>query len=217
MRRRELNRAYEVHCTTGLRNIRPWEYVGILSVREMRRELNSVWSTLYYRTGKHQSLRICRYTVCERNEETWTEQRVWITLNYRTGKHQPSSGPVCITSLQLWRRMNGHSAVPWQGSARQTWTRIARESLYNPVAILSRDRDLLTRVPYQLRSPRTLQIVARGQTEPSIMLIGVKMLFAKLRKVITFVMSVCLYAWNNSAPTGRIFVKFGSWKLFESL
>ena len=37
--------------------------------------------------------------------------------------------------------------------------------------------------------------------------------FAKLRKAtISFVMSVrpsfCLYAWNNSAPTGRISVKF---------
>jgi hypothetical protein len=33
--------------------------------------------------------------------------------------------------------------------------------------------------------------------------------FAKLRKVtISFVMSFRLSAWNNSAPTGRIFVKF---------
>jgi hypothetical protein len=34
--------------------------------------------------------------------------------------------------------------------------------------------------------------------------------FAKLRKAtISFVMSACLSAWNNSAPTGRIFIKFG--------
>ena len=37
--------------------------------------------------------------------------------------------------------------------------------------------------------------------------------FAKLRKVtISFVMSVsppvCLSAWNSSAPTGQIFIKF---------
>jgi len=33
--------------------------------------------------------------------------------------------------------------------------------------------------------------------------------FAKLRKATTcFVMSVRLSAWNNSAPTGRIFMKF---------
>ena len=33
--------------------------------------------------------------------------------------------------------------------------------------------------------------------------------FAKLRKVtISFVMSVRLSAWNNSAPTSRIFIKF---------
>ena len=106
--------------------------------------------------------------------------------------------------------MNWQSAVPAQCSARETWTRIARGSLCGPGAILSRDRDLLARVPYQLRSPRTLQFVARGQTGHSNMLIGVKMLYAKLRKVIiTFVMSVCMsYAWNISAPTGRIFVKF---------
>jgi len=89
--------------------------------------------------------------------------------------------------------MNWQSAIPWQGSARETWTRIAHESLYSPGAILSRDMDLLARVPYQFRSPRMLQFVARGQTGHSNMLIGVKMLYAKLRKVIiTFVLSVCL-------------------------
>jgi len=32
---------------------------------------------------------------------------------------------------------------------------------------------------------------------------------AKLGKAtISFVMSVCLYAWNNSAPIGRIFTEF---------
>ena len=39
--------------------------------------------------------------------------------------------------------------------------------------------------------------------------------FAKLRKVIISVMSVCLSAWNNSAPTGRIFMKFGIWGFFR--
>jgi hypothetical protein len=84
--------------------------------------------------------------------------------------------------------MNGQSAVPWQGSARETWTRIPRESFCSPGAILSRDRDHLTRISDQLRSPRTLQFVARAQTGHSNMLIGVKMLYAKWRKVIiTFV------------------------------
>jgi hypothetical protein len=34
--------------------------------------------------------------------------------------------------------------------------------------------------------------------------------FAKLRKAaVSFVMSACRpFAWNNSAPTGRIFMKF---------
>jgi len=50
--------------------------------------------------------------------------------------------------------------------------------------------------------------------------------FAKLRKAtISFVryvrpsiyLSVCLSAWNNSAPTGRIFMKFYMWAFFESL
>jgi hypothetical protein len=41
---------------------------------------------------------------------------------------------------------------------------------------------------------------------------------AKLRKAnISFVMSVCSSAWNNSAPTGRIFMKFGIWVFFEDL
>jgi len=46
--------------------------------------------------------------------------------------------------------------------------------------------------------------------------------FAKLRKAtfsfITSVrQSVCLPAWNNSAPTGRIFFRFGICGFFENL
>ena len=41
--------------------------------------------------------------------------------------------------------------------------------------------------------------------------------FAKLRKAtIGSVMSVCPSAWNNSAPTGRIFMKFDIWVFFEN-
>ena len=54
--------------------------------------------------------------------------------------------------------------------------------------------------------------------------------FTKLRKAtISFVMSACLFvclslylsvrpsAWNNSVPTGRIFMKFDIWASFETL
>jgi len=41
--------------------------------------------------------------------------------------------------------------------------------------------------------------------------------FAKLRRAtVSFVMSV-LSAWNNSAPTGRIFVKFDVSVFFETI
>jgi len=30
-------------------------------------------------------------------------------------------------------------------------------------------------------------------------------------------LSVCPSAWNNSAPTGRIFMKFDIWEFFENL
>ena len=33
--------------------------------------------------------------------------------------------------------------------------------------------------------------------------------FAKLRKATVSFVNVCLSVWNNSAPTGRIFMKFG--------
>jgi hypothetical protein len=40
----------------------------------------------------------------------------------------------------------------------------------------------------------------------------------KLRQAnIGFVMSVRLSAWTNSVPTGRIFMKFDIWELFENL
>jgi len=46
--------------------------------------------------------------------------------------------------------------------------------------------------------------------------------FTKLRKVtFSFVMSAshsaCLSTWNNSIPTGQIFMKFGTWVFFENL
>ena len=41
--------------------------------------------------------------------------------------------------------------------------------------------------------------------------------FAKLRKAIISFMSVRPSAWNNSAPTGQIFMKFGIWVFFENL
>ena len=42
--------------------------------------------------------------------------------------------------------------------------------------------------------------------------------FAKLRKAtFSLAMSVCLSAWNNSAPNRRIFMKFDSWVFFETV
>jgi hypothetical protein len=45
--------------------------------------------------------------------------------------------------------------------------------------------------------------------------------FAKLRKATTSFVFVCLFvhpsAWNNSVPTGRIFIKFDMWFVFENL
>jgi hypothetical protein len=46
--------------------------------------------------------------------------------------------------------------------------------------------------------------------------------FANLRKTtISFVMSdhlsVCLSAWNNSPPTGRVFIKFDIWAFFSKI
>jgi hypothetical protein len=40
--------------------------------------------------------------------------------------------------------------------------------------------------------------------------------FAELRKS-TFVRHVCASAWNNSASTGRIFMKYDIWMFFENL
>jgi hypothetical protein len=40
--------------------------------------------------------------------------------------------------------------------------------------------------------------------------------FTNLRKETTSFMSVCPSAWNNSAPTGRIFMKFHVWASFKT-
>jgi hypothetical protein len=38
---------------------------------------------------------------------------------------------------------------------------------------------------------------------------GIKSVFAKLRKAtISFILSACPSIWNNSDPTGRIFIEF---------
>jgi len=40
--------------------------------------------------------------------------------------------------------------------------------------------------------------------------------FVKFRKVtLSLVMSLCLFAWKNSAPTGQILMKFDIWVFFE--
>jgi len=42
--------------------------------------------------------------------------------------------------------------------------------------------------------------------------------FAKLQLLtVTFVMSVCPFAWNNSDPSEWIFLKFDIWVFFENL
>jgi len=42
--------------------------------------------------------------------------------------------------------------------------------------------------------------------------------FEKLTKsTVSFITSVRLSAWNNSAPTGGIFLKFDIWVFFENL
>jgi hypothetical protein len=47
---------------------------------------------------------------------------------------------------------------------------------------------------------------------------GILSVFAKLqRATISFVMSVRPTAWNDSAPTGRIFVKFDIWVFYENM
>jgi len=52
-------------------------------------------------------------------------------------------------------------------------------------------------------------------------IIGFLDAFQKLRKSHYFLRHTCpsvpLSAWNNSAPTGRIFMKFGIWVFFEHL
>jgi hypothetical protein len=80
-------------------------------------------------------------------------------------------------------------------------------------------------VPVFSARERNLCCCAWYQVDASIMDINVNYIrflgaFAKLRKAaISFVMSVsvCPSAWNNSAPTGRIFMKFEISRFFENL
>ena len=51
--------------------------------------------------------------------------------------------------------------------------------------------------------------------ETDIRLLGA---FAELRKTTSiFVMSVCPSAWYNSAPTGRVFMRFDIFVFFENM
>ena len=67
------------------------------------------------------------------------------------------------------------------------------------------------------RKATMTKIWFRSSTTVSVLLIGLLCfsfikfyaLFAKLRKaIINLIVSVCVFAWNNSAPTRRIFMKF---------
>jgi hypothetical protein len=56
---------------------------------------------------------------------------------------------------------------------------------------------------------------AKEQFRTAVILSGT---FAKFQKATTdFVVCVCLSARNNSAPTGRVFIKFGFEGFFENL
>jgi hypothetical protein len=59
----------------------------------------------------------------------------------------------------------------------------------------------------------------RTNTEYSSTLIGskVRSQHCQKRPSATLCLPARLSAWNNSAPTGRIFMKFGIWGFFEDL
>jgi hypothetical protein len=68
--------------------------------------------------------------------------------------------------------------------------------------------------------PKQQKLVFLTETHYALCFIGTQFLgaFAKLRETTNnFVMSVCPSAWNNSAPTERIFMKFDIWVFFENL
>jgi hypothetical protein len=65
-----------------------------------------------------------------------------------------------------------------------------------------------------------LWIVLKWFKLPLLLLVSHLLLvaFPKLRKAtVSFVMSVWQFAWNNSAPNGRILMKFDIWAFFENL
>ena len=48
-----------------------------------------------------------------------------------------------------------------------------------------------------------------------VVFLGAYTVFQKV--TVSFVMAVCLPAWNNSAPTGWIFIKFDIWVFFKKI
>ena len=56
--------------------------------------------------------------------------------------------------------------------------------------------------------------IRHGISEYNIVILGG---FRKIAKNDYWLGHVCLYAWNNCAPTGRIFMKIDIWVIFEDL
>jgi predicted nucleic acid-binding Zn ribbon protein len=94
----------------------------------------------------------------------------------------------CLTGTEECRKIMSFMTVEMRAKSR---------TMYLPYT--SRERCHYAKLPGLLRHIRFLGA------------------FPKLRKAAISFMSVCLSAWNNSAFTGRIFVKFGIWVCFENL
>ena len=93
------------------------------------------------------------------------------------------------------------------GSSEMMWDQRIVRSGWRVLLILYYMWSVMNKIAFSYRCPSSFFVVSRY-------FLG---LFAKLWKaIISFVMSVRPSAWNNSAPTGRIFVKFDS-SVFLSL
>jgi hypothetical protein len=96
----------------------------------------------------------------------------------------------------FWHSYSICTLTPYQYLSFIVNTSLRSSSLYHSPSVCRR---------------RTLRLVLR-LPQVRISFLGE---FRKLRKAtISFVMSICPSAWNNSAPTGRIFMKLDIWVFF---
>ena len=153
------------------------------------------------------------------------ENRPVPQVNNRQDKNNTSSGYTIVLLCGLTERKetacSGADTTSKECSSRSMYVSLLR-CRYNTSVNVNRRRGMVAHTMHSLRQPDEMGFKFQSFSVHILMsaFLGA---FAELLQwlLAPSCLFVCLFvwpsAWNNSAPTGRIFIKFCIWVFFENL